>query len=509
MSVMTPDDFRNGYGTDARGRNTAGGFTQMPVPPAQLQRQAVMDQLGTQPSAGPVAQNPGTFARGGQVKPLPTGPSVGSKVGDIGISTGVSMAGKQLGTSAAQAAAGGVAQSGIKSALTSGAGGAAAGMGIGIGTGLLAQKLRTKEEMPTFGGANSEYLDDLGRRFQGTGGGVNSNAIKYAGMVANPALTASTMGLNLAAGATYGAIKGAITKHAPSAYTDFKVEDAANAIKAEYKKELGRDASDEEVQSQLVGQGWDPKGGDRWVGEKGINSVMDQIRASPEAQAFKNGGGTRAAVMDQLGTGGPTASADLSGRAGQDAAASPDGAAAAPAGAVGDTSAWNTDGYQAPAYVPQAAGQAPPGWDATKWNDPNHQTPKYGVGRILSGFPPTVDGLKSAMADIEKAYPGTTFNGKDTINVPGVGPVDVLQSAGSGGVAWRWGPKDGGEAGAAPAQGGGASAADSVDLGARGGAPTDVQSKDTLAQIRAELDRIMRGEAPRDALMAQMGTANG
>lgn len=480
MSVMTPDSFRMPTGDPRR---------QMPIEPAQLQRQAVMDQLGTQPSAGPVAQNPGTFARGGQVKPLPTGPSVGSKVGDIGISTGVSMAGKQLGTSAAQAAAGGAAQSGIKSALTSGAGGAAAGMGIGIGTGLLAQKIRTKEDMPTFGGANSEYLDDLGRRFQGTGGGINSNAVKYAGVVANPALTASTMGLNLAAGATYGAIKGAITKHAPSAYTDFKVEDAANAIKAEYKKELGRDASDEEVQSQLVGQGWDPKGGDRWVGEKGLNSVMDQIRASPEAQAFKNGGGTRAAVMDQLGGGG---TADDSGAtAASSAGAAPDSGGAA---AGGQGSAGVTEGF-----------------DSQKFGK---NDPKYVFQRIASGISNTDPERSAKLLAALKADPSGFFanatlagdklhtNSQDPI-YNGITDFDIQKDEENGG-AFHWEPT--GEGGAAPAQAsGGPSATGTTDLGPRQQSP-DVVTPDTLASIRAELDRIMRGDAPRDALLSQMGT---
>lgn len=80
----------------------------------------------------------------------------------------------------------------------------------------------------------------------------------------------------------------------------------------------------------------------------------------------------------------------------------------------------------------------PPGWDATKWNDPNHKTPKYVVGRILAKYPPTTAGLQQAIPELQAAFPGLTFNGKDKVNVPGLGEIDVLQGASSGGVAWQW-----------------------------------------------------------------------
>ena len=101
-------------------------------------------------------------------------------------------------------------------------------------------------------------------------------------------------------------------------------------------------------------------------------------------------------------------------------------------------SSMNTDGYAAPAYIPKGAGAAMSGWDATKWGNVAHQTPKYGVGRILSNYAPTVEGLSQAMADIQRAYPGSTFNGKDKVTIPGVGTIDVLQGASQGGSAWQW-----------------------------------------------------------------------
>jgi hypothetical protein len=82
----------------------------------------------------------------------------------------------------------------------------------------------------------------------------------------------------------------------------------------------------------------------------------------------------------------------------------------------------------------------PPGWDAAKWNNPDHVTPKYVVGRILARYPPTPDGLTEAMPDIQKAFPGTTRIGDDKIDIPDVGVIDVgLSFSIGGGVGWWWG----------------------------------------------------------------------
>ena len=82
----------------------------------------------------------------------------------------------------------------------------------------------------------------------------------------------------------------------------------------------------------------------------------------------------------------------------------------------------------------------PAGWDAAKWVNPNHTTPKYVVGRILSRFPPTPDGLTQALPEVQKAMPGTTRVGDDKLNIPDVGIVDVGLSFGiGGGVGWWWG----------------------------------------------------------------------
>jgi hypothetical protein len=160
--------------------------------------------------------------------------------------------------------------------------------------------------------------------------------------------------------------------------------------------------------------------------------------------------------------------------------------------------------------VPTNFGDAPPGYDAKNWNDPNMQTPKYGVTRILMSVPGagTVGGVKAAMADLERAYPGITFDGKDKLTHPEFGTIDVVENAVTGddnsGTGVRWGHDDGGAA--APA-GAGATGA-GVDTGAQVQGLQGLDG-DTLARLKAELERIMSGQPDRLALLEQMGGANG
>ena len=114
----------------------------------------------------------------------------------------------------------------------------------------------------------------------------------------------------------------------------------------------------------------------------------------------------------------------------------PTGGASVPADA-------HLDGYSAPKYTAPAAGAVMPGWDATKWNDPAHQTPKYVVGRLVSQYGTDDASFAKAVADIQKAYPGTTTDGKDKVTIPGVGTIDIRTGASQGGTGWAWQPVTG------------------------------------------------------------------
>lgn len=183
-------------------------------------------------------------------------------------------------------------------------------------------------------------------------------------------------------------------------------------IQAYYRHYLGRDASAQEIQTHLRNP-------------YGMHAVHETIRGSQEAAARAQG---------------------AQGASGASGAPPQFGAGV------------NFDGFNAPQHVAANPGAAPPGWDANKWNDPNHQTPKYVVGRILSQFPTTVEGATQAAAEIARAYPGTTFNGKDKLTIPGVGTFDILRGASVGGQGFQFNqlsgpngePVDGGGGGRGP-----------------------------------------------------------
>ena len=112
-----------------------------------------------------------------------------------------------------------------------------------------------------------------------------------------------------------------------------------------------------------------------------------------------------------------------------------------PAATQPDATGWNTGGFAAPKYIAtDAPANTIGGWEQGNWSDPNMQTPKYVVGRILSKYPSTPAGLQQAMAEIQQAYPGATFDGFDYLTIPGVGGFDVIQAAGDDANSrWQWG----------------------------------------------------------------------
>jgi hypothetical protein len=132
----------------------------------------------------------------------------------------------------------------------------------------------------------------------------------------------------------------------------------------------------------------------------------------------------------------------------------PTSAASAPTSAAPTANSPRPDSNTAPTNLLTA----PAGWDQSKWGDPTHQTPKYVVGRILANYPTTPAGLQAATAEIARSFPGTTFNGKDILTIPGVGPIDVLTGASVGGTGWAWQPVESGS-GASSGTGTGATGA--------------------------------------------------
>lgn len=89
------------------------------------------------------------------------------------------------------------------------------------------------------------------------------------------------------------------------------------------------------------------------------------------------------------------------------------------------------------------------GFDPAKLADPNHNSGKYQVGRILQNFPNTPQGLRDALPLIQQLAPNARIIGThgDKIDFGGyvdgkqntIGIIDVLRSASTGGAGWQWG----------------------------------------------------------------------
>jgi hypothetical protein len=199
---------------------------------------------------------------------------------------------------------------------------------------------------------------------------------------------------------------------------------AAPTLQGYYRQYLGRDATQQEIQQRLSANG-----GRNFS----LNDHLKGLQTSQEARNFAARPPAPAVAAHAGGTAANAPQGIVAGDIVQGGARS---------GNAGDPNSWDTDGYAKPAFTAPNVGKVMPGWDAKKWNDPNHQTPKYVVGRILSQFPPTTEGLQQGWPQIQQAYPEATFNGKDIVDLDGPGPMggtDILKGASVGGKAWRFG----------------------------------------------------------------------
>jgi hypothetical protein len=86
----------------------------------------------------------------------------------------------------------------------------------------------------------------------------------------------------MAGGALIGAVAGAITNNAESAYSDFYLEDAKQILRDATAEMWGESATEEQIEEAIVGQGWEP--GDRWVGQESLDYILQQWakRAQPQ-----------------------------------------------------------------------------------------------------------------------------------------------------------------------------------------------------------------------------------
>jgi len=195
----------------------------------------------------------------------------------------------------------------------------------------------------------------------------------------------------------------------------------AQQIGGWYQQYLGRDASQQEINDRLRDPGFNP----------GVH--QQSIANSEEARAYQQRRAQQpppGAQQTQPGYGPP----------GQ-----MQGTVREMPRLPSDPRGWNTDNYPKPGWVAQnPAGHPMPGWDRAKWANPNHQTPKYVIGRILSQYAPRTENMDAVVAEIARAYPGTRRTGSGDITVPGIGSTDILRAADVGGKGWQFGGQGGG-----------------------------------------------------------------
>jgi hypothetical protein len=291
----------------------------------------------------------------------------------------------------------------------------------------------------------------------------------------------------MAAGAV-GYLDAWLHRKADTAPTDFSVADATEIIKSAYKDFNGRDATPEEVQAALAGQGLKP--GDRWVGQSGIRGVLGHI--------YQNAAQTEGTPVNvgQAGPGATTpagaSSATTPGATGTPGATPPGSSATAPAGASGGGSMDYLEGF-----------------DRDKFNDPNKSDPKYDFAHLVGGLPPTPATLDAQWDNIKAKFPNATRTGTGSIDFgTGEGSVDVIRAAGDGGKAWHWEPEsDASDTSSSTAAPTATTPITPTTPGAGVGLAAPLADSTVAQQIQDELQRIIRGEQPRAAILKQMGLA--
>ncbi len=91
--------------------------------------------------------------------------------------------------------------------------------------------------------------------------------------------------------------------------------------------------------------------------------------------------------------------------------------------------------------APSAMPAVPAGYDATKWNDPTHNTPKYQIGRIIAQNP---NNEAAVLAAVQALYPGAEWRSKDRLFIPqgieGFNEFDVLGQRSTGAWNPQWMP---------------------------------------------------------------------
>jgi hypothetical protein len=140
-----------------------------------------------------------------------------------------------------------------------------------------------------------EYDDGYARRNEGSGGAL-SNGATWAQRGASIGSVVPGVGTLVGGvvGGLAGLIAGAFTKNAESARTDFSINDARAIISQAHKDAFGRDITPEYLDQILQGQGWRP--GHKWFGEGPLAYVLDQFASQAPADRAETAAANAAAA---------------------------------------------------------------------------------------------------------------------------------------------------------------------------------------------------------------------
>lgn len=252
----------------------------------------------------------------------------------------------------------------------------------------------------------AQILDSYDDKYQRRGGYGGSDPKRQA--VAG-ALLSSGNPYGMAAGAL-GYLDAYFHRRAKTAPTDFNLADAQQIVRDAYKDFTGGDISEQELDQYIRGQGWEP--GDRYVGEKGLTGVLDDIAR----KAAKTG-------------------------------------MAAPA----ETPATETPA--AAAATPAAGGPAQfamEGFNLTRAQDPSFSVKDAFAAAVRSpGIPPPPGEDKAALGEWFAQYVAPSIEAQghkvnwidgDRVSITGpqgTGEIDWYRGAGAPGGALAWQPQDG------------------------------------------------------------------
>jgi hypothetical protein len=406
-----------------------------------------------------------------------------------------------------------------------------------------------------------EYDDPYTRRNEGAGGAL-SNGARWAQTGATVGSVVPGVGTLVGGvvGGLAGLIGGAFTKNAESAMTDFSVDDARAIISAAHKDAFGRDITPEYLDEILQGQGWRP--GHEWFGEAPLAYVLDQFASQAPADRAATAAANAAAANQGASTANQGGAQGALGDYARNLEGFAMGRFADPSGQGNNTIKYQV-GRVLSRHAPNAEGLAAAaeelrgmGIDVTQGgkngdllvfgnevvDDQGNAIGTIDVGR---GFGASGSGWAwqpqggggggaagDAPGDIQGAYaylksiahPGMSRAEMESAitqafgNVPGFErgyagdvvingkKIDLVTDFEGANPQWSdnlsFVPLHGGGT-SASAGGGAMTGGPNLAPGAQLAAP--LGRSDVLAQIQAELDRLLRGEPPRDELLEALG----